>query len=47
MLPMLKTRQRQPSRFEEVSASAVAAPACTGASGNGSRSMSLVALKRT
>ena len=47
MLPMLKTRQRQPSCFEEVSASAVAAPAWTGARGKGSRSMSLVARKST
>ena len=40
--PMLNTRQRHPSCFPEVSASAVAPPACTGAMGKGSSSTSLV-----
>ena len=44
--PMLNARHRQPSRFCDVSASAVAPPACTRARGKVSRSTSLVTRKR-
>ena len=44
---MLNTCQRQPSFLDEVSAKAVAPPACTAAIGKGSFSISWVMRKST